>query len=127
MILMCNALAALSPEHLRLCISTLGEFGRQSDTNISLTAAESFLRGVSNARSSFAEKLRCIERAGNRRPMVFYPKYPYQLRLDSRDYLSFWAVEMLFSCALYDINLRYYFAVCWVSIQSCVYIDSCNI
>jgi hypothetical protein len=73
MIFMCNALAALSPEHLRLCISTLGEFGRQSDTNISLTAAESFLWGVSDARSFFAEKLRCIEPAGNRRPMVFYP------------------------------------------------------
>ena len=76
--LICNALAALSPEHLRLCISTLREFGRQSDTNISLTAVESFLWGVSDARSSFTEKRRCIEPAGNRRPMVFYP---YQLRL----------------------------------------------
>jgi hypothetical protein len=27
---MCDALAALSPEHLRLCISTLGQFGRQA-------------------------------------------------------------------------------------------------
>jgi hypothetical protein len=27
--LMCDALAALSPEHLRLCISTLWQFGRQ--------------------------------------------------------------------------------------------------
>ena len=33
-------LAALSPEHLRLCISAFGPFGRQADTNISLTAAE---------------------------------------------------------------------------------------
>jgi hypothetical protein len=38
MTLMCNTLVALSLEHLRLCISTLGqpEFGRQADTNIVL-------------------------------------------------------------------------------------------
>jgi hypothetical protein len=46
---MCDALAALSPEHLRLCISTLGQFGRQADTNIALTAAESLFWGVSDA------------------------------------------------------------------------------
>jgi hypothetical protein len=34
MTLMCDALAALSPEHLRLCISTLGQFGRQAEKNI---------------------------------------------------------------------------------------------
>ncbi len=49
MTLMCDGLAALSPEHLRLCISTLGQFGRQADTNISLTAAESLFWGVSDA------------------------------------------------------------------------------
>jgi hypothetical protein len=49
MTLMCDALAALSPEHLRLCISTLGQFGRQADTNIALTAAESLFWGVSDA------------------------------------------------------------------------------
>jgi hypothetical protein len=49
MTLMCDALAALSPEHLRLCISTLGQFGRQTDTNIALTAAESLFWGVSDA------------------------------------------------------------------------------
>ena len=49
MTLMCDALTALSPEHLRLCISTLGEFGRQADTNIALTAAESLFWGVSDA------------------------------------------------------------------------------
>ena len=38
MTLMCNTLVALSLEHLRLYISTLGqpEFGRQADTNIVL-------------------------------------------------------------------------------------------
>ena len=41
MMLMCNSLSALSPEHLRLCISMLGQFGQQADTNIALTAAES--------------------------------------------------------------------------------------
>ena len=49
MTLMCDGLAALSPEHLRLCISTLGQFGRQADTNIALTAAESLFWGVSDA------------------------------------------------------------------------------
>lgn len=49
MTLMCDALAALSPDHLRLCISTLGQFGRQADTNIALTAAESLFWGVSDA------------------------------------------------------------------------------
>ena len=49
MTLMCEGLAALSPEHLRLCICTLGQFGRQADTNIALTAAESLFWGVSDA------------------------------------------------------------------------------
>jgi hypothetical protein len=49
MTLMCDGLAVLSPEHLRLCISTLGQFGRQADTNIALTAAESLFWGVSDA------------------------------------------------------------------------------
>ena len=47
--LVCDSLAALSPEHLRLCISTIGRFGRQADTNISLTAAGSLLWGVSDS------------------------------------------------------------------------------
>ena len=49
MTLMCDGLAVLSPDHLRLCISTLGQFGRQADTNIALTAAESLFWGVSDA------------------------------------------------------------------------------
>ncbi|KAL6306601.1 hypothetical protein BKA93DRAFT_729312 [Sparassis latifolia] len=47
--LVCDSLSSLSPEHLRLCISTLGQFGRQADTNIALTAAESLLWGVSDS------------------------------------------------------------------------------
>ncbi|KAH9934248.1 uncharacterized protein B0H18DRAFT_1082813 [Fomitopsis serialis] len=47
--LVCDSLGSLSPEHLRLCISTLGKFGRQADTNIALTAAESLLWGVSDS------------------------------------------------------------------------------
>lgn len=47
--LVCDSLSMLSPEHLRLCISTIGKFGRQPDTNISLTAAGSLLWGVSDS------------------------------------------------------------------------------
>jgi hypothetical protein len=49
MMLMCDGLSAPSPENLRLYISTLGQFGRQADTNIALTAAESLFWGVSDA------------------------------------------------------------------------------
>ena len=47
--LVCDSISLLSPEHLRLCISTLGQFGRQADTNIALTAAESLLWSVSDS------------------------------------------------------------------------------
>jgi hypothetical protein len=47
--LVCDSVSSLSPPHLRLCISTLGQFGRQADTNIALTAAESLLWSVSDA------------------------------------------------------------------------------
>lgn len=47
--LVCDSLSILSPEHLRLCISTIGRFGRQADTNIALTAAGSLLWGVSDS------------------------------------------------------------------------------
>ncbi|KAH9933694.1 hypothetical protein B0H21DRAFT_699431 [Amylocystis lapponica] len=47
--LVCDSLSQFSPEHLRLCIKTLGQFGRQADTNIALTAAESLLWGVSDS------------------------------------------------------------------------------
>lgn len=47
--LVCDSISSLSPAHLRLCISTLGQFGRQADTNIALTAAASLLWSVSDA------------------------------------------------------------------------------
>jgi protein MON2 len=47
--LVCDTLSSLSSEHLRLCISTLGLFGKQTDTNIALTAAESLMWGVSDS------------------------------------------------------------------------------
>ncbi len=47
--LVCDSVTSLSPDHLRLCISTLGQFGKQSDTNIALTAAASLLWSVSDA------------------------------------------------------------------------------
>lgn len=47
--LVCDSVTALSPDHLRLCIGTLGQFGKQSDTNIALTAAASLLWSVSDA------------------------------------------------------------------------------
>lgn len=46
--LVCDSLTSFSPEHLRLCIKTLGQFGKQADTNIALTAAASLLWGVSD-------------------------------------------------------------------------------
>ena len=47
--LVCDNLAALSPDQLKLCITILGLFGRQTDTNIALTAAESLLWAVSDS------------------------------------------------------------------------------
>jgi hypothetical protein len=47
--LVCDALESLDPPHLQLCISTLGAFGRQADTNVALTAAESLLWSVSDS------------------------------------------------------------------------------
>lgn len=47
--LVCDSVSTLSPEHLRLCIATLGQFGRQADTNVALTAAESLLWSVSDS------------------------------------------------------------------------------
>lgn len=47
--LVCDSVDLLTPEHLKLCISTLGQFGRQMETNIALTAAESLLWGVSDS------------------------------------------------------------------------------
>lgn len=47
--LVCDSVSTLSPDHLRLCINTLGMFGRQADTNIALTAATSLLWSVSDA------------------------------------------------------------------------------
>jgi hypothetical protein len=47
--LLCDSLDSLSPENLQLCISTLGQFGRQNETSIALTAAESLLWGVSDS------------------------------------------------------------------------------
>ncbi len=50
--LVCESLTAPSPDHLGLCIGTLGQFGKQSDMNIALTAAASLLGSVSDARQS---------------------------------------------------------------------------
>lgn len=47
--LVCDSLDVFSPDQLQLCIKTLGQFGRQQDTNIALTAAESLLWGVSDS------------------------------------------------------------------------------
>ncbi|KAG1789692.1 uncharacterized protein HD556DRAFT_1433599 [Suillus plorans] len=47
--LVCDSVSVFSPEDLRLCIKTLGRFGRQADTNIALTAAESLLWSVSDS------------------------------------------------------------------------------
>ncbi|EJD40839.1 hypothetical protein AURDEDRAFT_115706 [Auricularia subglabra TFB-10046 SS5] len=47
--LVCDSLSLLSPEHLRLCIGTIAQFGRQTDTNIALTSAASLLWTVSDS------------------------------------------------------------------------------
>lgn len=47
--LVCDTLSALSPDRLRLCIKTLGLFGKQADTNIALTAAASLMWSVSDS------------------------------------------------------------------------------
>jgi hypothetical protein len=47
--LVCDSLSLLNADQLRLCITTIGHFGRQSDTNIALTAAESLLWSVSDS------------------------------------------------------------------------------
>ncbi|KAF8340513.1 uncharacterized protein EI90DRAFT_3279123 [Cantharellus anzutake] len=47
--LVCDSIDALSPDNLRLCINTIGQFGTQPDTNIALTAAESLMWGVSDS------------------------------------------------------------------------------
>jgi len=44
-----SSVSTLSPAHLRLCIGTLAQFGKQADTNIALTAAASLLWSVSDA------------------------------------------------------------------------------
>jgi hypothetical protein len=55
--LVCDSVSSLSPEHLRLCIGTLGQFGRQADTNIALTATASLLWSVSDAIQSKRKNL----------------------------------------------------------------------
>jgi len=44
--LICDSVSVLSPEDLRLCIKTLGQFGRQADTIIARAAIESLLWSV---------------------------------------------------------------------------------
>ncbi|KAG1803198.1 uncharacterized protein BJ212DRAFT_1304669 [Suillus subaureus] len=44
--LICDSVSVLSPEDLRLCIKTLGQFGRQANTNIALAAVESLFWSV---------------------------------------------------------------------------------
>ena len=55
--LVCDSVSSLSPGHLRLCIGTLGQFGRQADTNIALTATASLLWSVSDAIQSKRKNL----------------------------------------------------------------------
>jgi len=47
--IVCDHLALLSPDNLRLCITTIAHFGRQTDTNIALTSAASLLWTVSDS------------------------------------------------------------------------------
>ena len=55
--LVCDSVSSLAPGHLRLCIGTLGQFGRQADTNIALTATASLLWSVSDAIQSKRKNL----------------------------------------------------------------------
>ncbi|KAH7100328.1 hypothetical protein BKA62DRAFT_706688 [Auriculariales sp. MPI-PUGE-AT-0066] len=47
--LVCDFLPQLSPDNLRLCITTIAHYGRQTDTNIALTSAASLLWTVSDS------------------------------------------------------------------------------
>ncbi|KAG0696480.1 hypothetical protein DFH29DRAFT_1025466 [Suillus ampliporus] len=58
--LVCDSVSVLSPEDLRLCIKTLGQFGRQADTNIALTAAESLLWSDAEMEPEYSALWMCL-------------------------------------------------------------------
>ena len=67
MTLMCDCLVALSPEHMRFCISALGQFGRQVVTNIRLRLAKTVFWGISDGIQDKA--VLCRPRAGVQRAL----------------------------------------------------------
>jgi hypothetical protein len=87
---MCDALAALLPGHLRLCISTLWQFARQADTNIAPTAAESLLWGVSD------ETARGGPRAGVQRLWMHLLLEILRLCVDALPEVRMGAIQTLF-------------------------------
>ena len=102
--LVCDTLSSLSPEHLRLCISTLGLFGKQTDTNIALTAAESLMWGVSD---SIQSKRKDIEKEPEYSALwMFLLLELLGLCTDARHEVRVGAIQTLFrSLQLYGATL----------------------
>lgn len=92
--LVCDSLTSLSPEHLRLCIKTLGQFGKQADTNIALTAAASLLWGVSD---SIQAKRKDTEKEPEYSSLwMFLLEELLELCTDSRPEVRVGAIQTLF-------------------------------
>ncbi|KAI0933226.1 hypothetical protein AcV7_004756 [Taiwanofungus camphoratus] len=102
--LVCDSLSSLSSEHLRLCISTLGQFGRQADTNIALTAAESLLWGVSD---SIQAKRKDVEKEPEYSTLwMFLLQEVLGLCTDARPEVRIGAIQTLFrALQLYGATL----------------------
>ncbi|KAG6901567.1 hypothetical protein C0995_010501 [Termitomyces sp. Mi166 len=92
--LVCDSVTTLSPEHLRLCISALGQFGRQADTNIALTAAASLLWSVSDAIQS--KRKNADEEPQYSELWMFFLLEVLGLCMDSRQEVRDGAIQTLF-------------------------------
>lgn len=102
--LVCDAIENLSPSDLRLCIATIGLFGQQTDTNMSLTAAESLLWSVSD---SIQSKRRDSEKETTYSELwMFLLKELRKLCTDDRLEVRNGAIQTLFrSMQLYGATL----------------------
>lgn len=102
--LLCDSLSMLSSEHLRLCIGTIGRFGQQADTNISLTAAGTLLWGVSD--SIQAKRRDSQEEAEYNALWMFLLLEVLGLCTDSRSEVRVGAIQTLFrTLQLYGATL----------------------
>jgi len=101
--LVCDAIDNLPPSDVRLCIATIALFGQQNDTNMSLTAAESLLWGVSD---SIQSKRRDSEETIYNELWMFLLKELRKLCTDDRLEARNGAIQTLFrSLQLYGATL----------------------